>query len=302
MSGVGKTRLANLLRDQGDWFHYSVDYRIGTRYMGEHIVDNFKREAMKQPVPARIADDGFDLHRLQHHLRQSRAALHLSRQARRPGEGRPSFRGIHAPAGLHRRAEINALLDASFIERARDLYGYRHFLCDTGGSICEVVDPDDPEDPVLTALTAHTMLLVWIRGTDAHTEELVRRFARTPKPMYYQPDFLRHLGGLPPRPGLAEDAVDPDAFMRCAYAAPIAHRRRSTPRWRGAGASPSSRGDRRAARCRRGFRRHDRRALPLRPARRRLCDDPFPKRTAHAHQDARPSLPAFDVLRARASW
>ena len=48
MSGVGKTTLAQLLQDSG-WFHYSVDYRIGTRYMGEHIVDNFKREAMRVP-------------------------------------------------------------------------------------------------------------------------------------------------------------------------------------------------------------------------------------------------------------
>ena len=46
MSGVGKTSLARMLRHH-DWFHYSVDYRIGTRYMGEHIVDNFKKEAMK---------------------------------------------------------------------------------------------------------------------------------------------------------------------------------------------------------------------------------------------------------------
>ena len=30
----------------GDWFHYSIDYRIGTRYMGEFIEDSFKREAM----------------------------------------------------------------------------------------------------------------------------------------------------------------------------------------------------------------------------------------------------------------
>ncbi|MEM1345558.1 MAG: ATPase, partial [Pseudomonadota bacterium] len=49
MSGLGKTRTASLLREAGDWFHYSVDYRIGTRYMGEHIVDNFKREAMRNP-------------------------------------------------------------------------------------------------------------------------------------------------------------------------------------------------------------------------------------------------------------
>ena len=50
MSGLGKTHLAKLLRDGGDWFHYSVDYRIGTRYMGEYIADNFKREAMRVPL------------------------------------------------------------------------------------------------------------------------------------------------------------------------------------------------------------------------------------------------------------
>ncbi len=54
MSGLGKTHLSALLRGSGDWFHYSVDYRIGTRYMGEHIVDNFKREAMRNPFLAEL--------------------------------------------------------------------------------------------------------------------------------------------------------------------------------------------------------------------------------------------------------
>ena len=49
MSGLGKTHISNLLRGSGDWFHYSIDYRIGTRYMGEYIADNAKREAMKNP-------------------------------------------------------------------------------------------------------------------------------------------------------------------------------------------------------------------------------------------------------------
>ena len=53
MSGVGKTTLANMVR-QNDWFTYNVDYRIGTRYMGEHIVDNFKRQAMKVPLLANL--------------------------------------------------------------------------------------------------------------------------------------------------------------------------------------------------------------------------------------------------------
>ena len=33
MSGLGKTHIATMLRREGGWFHYSVDYRIGTRYM-----------------------------------------------------------------------------------------------------------------------------------------------------------------------------------------------------------------------------------------------------------------------------
>ena len=40
MSGLGKTHLSNMLRAEGGWFHYSIDYRIGTRYMGEYIADN----------------------------------------------------------------------------------------------------------------------------------------------------------------------------------------------------------------------------------------------------------------------
>ena len=51
MSGSGKTTLASKLpRDR--WFHYSGDYRIGTRYLDEPILDNVKREAMKVPFLA----------------------------------------------------------------------------------------------------------------------------------------------------------------------------------------------------------------------------------------------------------
>ena len=46
MSGVGKTTLANKL-PKTDWFHYSGDYRIGTRYLAEPIIDNVKRAAMQ---------------------------------------------------------------------------------------------------------------------------------------------------------------------------------------------------------------------------------------------------------------
>ena len=48
MSGVGKTHLAGRLR-RHDWFHYSSDYRIGTRYLDEPILDIIKQQAMQVP-------------------------------------------------------------------------------------------------------------------------------------------------------------------------------------------------------------------------------------------------------------
>ena len=49
MSGVGKTRLSHRLR-VADWFHYSGDYRIGTRYLDEAILDSIKEQAMQVPL------------------------------------------------------------------------------------------------------------------------------------------------------------------------------------------------------------------------------------------------------------
>jgi hypothetical protein len=113
---------------------------------------------------------------------------------------------------------------AHFIDRAQDIYGYDHFVCDTSGSICEVVDPWDENDPVLTQLSSLS-LMVWIEGSDAHTEELVRRFDRAPKPMYYQRKFLEdRWAEYLDMTGDAPDDVDPNAFVRWTYAKALAHR------------------------------------------------------------------------------
>jgi len=229
MSGLGKTWAASLLRQSGGWFHYSVDYRIGTRYMGEHIADNFKREAMKVPLLRELllSDSVY----ITSNITFDNLAP-LSTYLGKPGDparGGLPFAEYMRRQEQHRSAEIAALLDTpAFIERAQALYGYPHFVCDTGGSICEVVNPDDPDDPVLSSLSQH-LLPVWIRGTEAHTEELVRRFDRAPKPMYYQPEFLQ--AAWTEYLALTvetEERVDPDAFVRWAYARALAHR---TPRY-----------------------------------------------------------------------
>ena len=48
MSGVGKTTLSNYLPKE-KWFHFSGDYRIGTKYLEEPILDNIKQQAMDIP-------------------------------------------------------------------------------------------------------------------------------------------------------------------------------------------------------------------------------------------------------------
>lgn len=225
MSGLGKTHLASMLRGSGAWFHYSVDYRIGTRYMGELIADNFKREAMKVPFlrQSLLSDSVY----IASNITFENLAP-LSTYLGKPGSetrGGLPFQEYMRRQDQHRMAEIAALLDSGhFIRRAQDIYGLAHFVCDSGGSVCEVVDPFAATDPVLDALE-RDLLLVWIKGSDAHTEELVRRFDRAPKPMYYQPEFLdRAWTAYRVEKGLAEDEINPDAFIRWTYARALAHR------------------------------------------------------------------------------
>jgi hypothetical protein len=225
MSGLGKTHLATLLREAGDWFHYSIDYRIGTRYMGEFIADNFKREAMRVPLLRELllTDSVY----ISSNITFDNLAP-LSTYLGKPGDpaqGGLPFDEYMTRQDQHRTAEIAALSDTPhFIARAEALYGYPHFVCDTGGSICEVIDPDDPADPLMSTLDAH-VLPIWIAGSDAHTAELIRRFDRAPKPMYYQPEFLhRAWVEYQAETGQAPDRIDPDAFVRWTYARALAHR------------------------------------------------------------------------------
>jgi hypothetical protein len=226
MSGLGKTWLANLMRATGGWFHYSVDYRIGTRYMGEFIADNFKREAMKVPLLRELLMS--DSVYIASNITFDNLAP-LSTYLGKPGDpakGGLPFAEYCRRQEEHRQAEVAAMLDTTrFIGRAEGIYGYPHFLCDTSGSICEVVEAEDPADPVMTEISQH-LLLVWIEGSEAHRDELCRRFDRAPKPMYYRPAFLHQVWAeYLAETGLTEATADPDAFLRFGYARLLDSRR-----------------------------------------------------------------------------
>lgn len=225
MSGLGKTHVSKMLRDTGEWYHYSIDYRIGTRYLGEAIDDNLKRVAMQSPyLREQLLSDSIYI---KANLSFDNLAP-VSHYLGKPGD--PAKGGIEIAEFKRRQAafkaaETAALCDTPyFINRADELYGYPHFVCDTGGSVCEWVDAADPNDPILTALSQDA-LLVWIKGSDAHTDALIERFDRAPKPMAYQPEFLDACWSeFIASKGVAEDQVDPDDFIRFTYARALAHR------------------------------------------------------------------------------
>lgn len=210
MSGVGKTRLANMLR-QHHWFHYSGDYRIGTRYLDEAILDNIKQQAMQVPfLRDLLRSDSIYIHNniTVDHLKPVSSFLGKLGD---PEKGGLPLREFKRRQQLHREAEIAAMHDVpDFIRKAHEIYGYDHFINDAGGSLCEL---DDPE--VMKVLDEHT-LIVYIKATEHDEQVLIERAEQDPKPLYYRDDFLdQQLAAYKSEHDLPYVAmIDPDDFVR----------------------------------------------------------------------------------------
>ena len=133
MSGLGKTYLSNMLRADGGWFHYSIDYRIGTRYMGEHIVDNFKAHAMQVPfLRELLMTDSIHIGSNITFENLSPVSSYLGKPGDEAKGGLP-IEEYRRRQAQFKQAEIHALEDtAHFAERAERIYGYPHFICDSG--------------------------------------------------------------------------------------------------------------------------------------------------------------------------
>jgi len=184
MSGAGKTTLANKLpRDK--WFHYSADYRIGTKYLGEPILDNIKRQAMEVPFLKKLLlSDSIYIHNniTFDNLAPVSSFLGKLGNAEQGGLSLPEFKRRQA---LHHKAEIAALNDVpEFIHKAEDIYGYKHFLNDAGGSACEL---DNSE--VLETLAKHTVI-IYIKIPESLEQTIISRAKTDPKPLYYREAFL----------------------------------------------------------------------------------------------------------------
>ena len=213
MSGVGKTTLAHKL-PKSEWFHYSGDYRIGTRYLDEPILDNIKSQVMTVPFLRELlrTDSIFISNNITvDNLKPVSSFLGKLGNPEQGGLGLTEFKRRQA---LHRDAEIAALKDVpEFIRKAHEIYGYPHFVNDAGGSLCELDD-----DQVIQVLAEHTLIL-YIQTTTSDERELIRRADEDPKPLYYREAFLDEqlVAYMRERNHTYVAQIDPDDFVRWVF-------------------------------------------------------------------------------------
>ncbi len=209
MSGAGKTTLANKL-PKNKWFHYSGDYRIGTQYLAEPILDNIKLQAMDVPfLRDLLRSDSI-------YIRNNITVNNLSAVSSFLGKlGNPALGGLSLSEfkrrqALHHQAEIAAMNDVpAFIQKAKTIYGYQNFLNDAGGSVCELDSPH-----VLKTL-AHHSLIIYIKIPPSLEQTIIDRAKSDPKPLYYREAFLdEHLAEFMQLQGYAHtDEIVPDEFV-----------------------------------------------------------------------------------------
>jgi len=185
MSGVGKTHIATRLRSH-DWFHFSGDYRIGTRYLDEPILDIIKQQAMQVAfLRDLLRNDWIDI-KNNIKIHDLGPVLAFVGKLGGPEWGGLSLEEFSRRQAMYREAEIAAMRDVpEFIRKGQEIYGYPHFVNDVGGSLCELDEPG-----VIELLAEHTLILYIQTTTREEEGTLIRRAQSDPKPLYYRPAFL----------------------------------------------------------------------------------------------------------------
>ena len=221
MSGVGKTTLANKLDNQ-QWFHYSGDYRIGTKYLEEPILDNIKAKAMNVDFLADLlrSDSIYICNNIT--VNNLEPVSTFLGKLGNPELGGLEFSEFMKRQRLHRQAEIVAMLDVTdFMKKAQEIYGYPNFLNDAGGSLCEL---DDQE--VFRVLAEKTLIL-YIRANQEHEKLLCERAVTAPKPLYFQEQFLQdHIDIFLEENNIQEiEQIVPDQFNSWVFPKLLEHRK-----------------------------------------------------------------------------
>ena len=185
MSGVGKTHLAKLIGEEGDWFHFSGDYRIGAKHLKEEIIaniankmssDNWLKGLLENKSISVNSQVTFD------NLEPISAFLG---KVGNPEEGGLPISEFIRRQSLFFEAEKKTMYEVPEFIAKSQAKGFSHFINDAGGSLCEL------EDPKLFKLLSANTLIIYIKTSKENEHALIERAKENPKPMYYNPVFFQ---------------------------------------------------------------------------------------------------------------
>jgi hypothetical protein len=96
-----------------------------------------------------------------------------------------------------------------FIEKADNIYGYKNFVNDAGGSLCEL-----DSSGVIETLAEHTIIL-YLKASKGLENTLIKRARENPKPLYYRESFLsENLEAFITETGVMDiENIQPDEFV-----------------------------------------------------------------------------------------
>ena len=213
MSGVGKTHLAKLIGENGDWYHFSGDYHIGATYLKDEIINNITKKMKQDPWLQNLLDNQSISVNSQVTFDNLEPISAFLGKVGNPEEGGLEIDEFIRRQSLFLEAEINAMYDVpSFIKQSQQS-GYDNFINDAGGSLCEL------EDKKLYQLLAKNTLIVYIKTNKEAERVLIERSKNQPKPVYYHPDFFASaLQSYLEKNSLDYVAqINPDAFVRWVF-------------------------------------------------------------------------------------
>jgi hypothetical protein len=209
MSGVGKTHLAKLIGEDGDWFHFSGDYRIGAKHLNNEIIANIANKMSSNSWLKVLLDNKSISVNSQVTFDNLEPISAFLGKVGNPEEGGLPINEFIRRQNLFFEAEKKTMYEVpEFIEKSQ-AKGYNHFINDAGGSLCEL------EDSKLFKLLSDNTLVVYIKTSKENERMLIERAKESPKPMYYNPVFFERSI----KDYLVENTLDyaaeisPDAFV-----------------------------------------------------------------------------------------
>lgn len=210
MSGTGKTFVAEMLSSKHDWLHYSVDYMIGSLHLKDAI--------LKNNGPLKLEKNQFSIQNLT-------ALSHYLGKPGNPDRGGLAFKEYLNRQRKHAKAETLSMLDISNLIKNKSVEGNINIVCDTSGSLCEIVNPNDPKDKILSNIAKQTLIIL-IKEDEKQIVNLKDRFRKAPKPMYYQEKFLQKIWyEFCKKNNVNEKNANPDDFSLYGFEKLLAHRR-----------------------------------------------------------------------------